>query len=206
MNKMWFFVVFVTLAGAALLALAGRIVPMTHAQDPQTAPAPGSAPANFHTAAFAAGCFWGVEETFRQVPGVIDTAVGYEGGTTLNPTYKTVCTDTTGHAETVQVQYDPAKVSYERLLDIFWLNHDPTTANRQGPDVGTQYRSVIFTFDDQQKDLAEKSKAQWQKKFRRPITTQIVPASTFWRAEEYHQRYSEKNGVVCHQPIFSETK
>ena len=152
-------------------------------------------------ATFGAGCFWGVEETFRQTPGVVETAVGYEGGTFENPTYKAVCTDRTGHAEVVEVEYDPAQISYEALLEVFWNNHDPTTLNRQGPDVGTQYRSVIFyhTPEQQQIALASKERKQESGKYKRPIVTQVVPASTFYRAEEYHQRYLEKRGLShCH--------
>lgn len=147
-------------------------------------------------AIFGAGCFWGVEESFRQVKGVTDTAVGYAGGTLDQPTYQDVCTDRTGHAEVVQVEYDPSQVSYETLLDVFWKAHDPTTLNRQGPDVGTQYRSVIFTYDDEQQAAAESSRAQLQAsgRFRRPIVTEIAPAPTFWRAEEYHQKYLAKRG------------
>ncbi|HWC20624.1 MAG TPA: peptide-methionine (S)-S-oxide reductase MsrA [Terriglobales bacterium] len=151
------------------------------------------------TATFGAGCFWGVEETFRQVPGVIDTAVGYLGGHTKNPTYKDVCTDETGHAEVVQVTYDPAKVSYEQLLDVFWGSHDPTTMNRQGPDIGTQYRSAIFFHSPEQERIARASKEKAQPKFRRPIVTEITPASAFYRAEEYHQKYLAKRGMShCH--------
>ena len=148
-------------------------------------------------ATFAAGCFWGVEETFRQTKGVTATAVGYSGGTLENPTYEDVCTDRTGHAEAVQVEYDPAQVSYEKLLDIFWNNHDPTTPNRQGPDVGTQYRSVIFYHGPEQQAVAvaSKEKLETSGKYQRPIVTAIVPATTFWRAEEYHQRYLEKRGM-----------
>jgi len=148
-------------------------------------------------ATFGAGCFWGVEETFRRLKGVISTAVGYSGGTTQNPTYEDVCTDRTGHAEVVQVEYDPARISYRDLLDIFWANHDPTTPNRQGPDVGAQYRSVIFYHSPEQKAEAENSKKNLEKtgKFRRAIVTQIEPASDFFRAEEYHQRYLEKRGA-----------
>jgi peptide-methionine (S)-S-oxide reductase len=147
-------------------------------------------------ATFAAGCFWGVEETFRTTPGVIDTAVGYTGGRAPNPTYEAVCTDTTGHAEAVEVAYDPHKVSYDDLLAVFWANHDPTTLNRQGPDVGTQYRSAIFYHDEEQRALAEASKRRIQEsgRFRRPIVTEIMPASTFYRAEDYHQRYLAKRG------------
>ena len=153
------------------------------------------------TATFGAGCFWGVEAAFRQVPGVVETAVGYEGGTLEKPSYRDVCSDRTGHAEVVQVTYDPAQVPYERLLEVFWENHDPTQVNRQGPDVGTQYRSVIFTHSDAQRAAATASKEALDRsgRFRRPIATQIVPASTFWRAEEYHQRYLEKRGLAtCH--------
>lgn len=147
-------------------------------------------------ATFGAGCFWGVETAFRQVPGVVDVAVGYTGGHYPDPTYRDVCTGQTGHAEVVELDYDPAKVSYETLLDVFWQIHDPTTPNRQGPDVGTQYRSAIFAHDDEQKKVAEASKASWDAsgRFRRPIVTEVVPASTFYRAEEYHQRYDEKHG------------
>jgi peptide-methionine (S)-S-oxide reductase len=149
-------------------------------------------------ATFAAGCFWGVEAAFRQVPGVVDAAVGYTGGALPDPTYEDVCTDRTGHAEAVQVEFDPAKVSYERLLDVFWDNHDPTTKNRQGPDVGTQYRSAIFYHDADQQKAASESKDRLEKsgRFRRPIVTEIVPAATFWRAEEYHQKYLEKRGLA----------
>ena len=153
------------------------------------------------TAMFGAGCFWGVEETFRQTKGVKDTAVGYAGGSTKNPTYKEVCTDRTGHAEVVRVTFDPAQVSYEKLLEVFWANHNPTQLNRQGPDTGSQYRSVIFFFGDEQKKVAEASKAKLEAsgKWKKPIVTQIVPAAEFTRAEEYHQRYLEKSGrTVCH--------
>jgi peptide-methionine (S)-S-oxide reductase len=147
-------------------------------------------------ATFGAGCFWGVEETFRNLKGVTSTAVGYAGGAKENPTYEDVCTDETGHAEVVQVEFDPAETSYDRLLDVFWSSHNPTTMNRQGPDVGTQYRSVIFYHSPAQKEAAEVSKANAQKsgRFPRPIVTQIEPAPKFWRAEEYHQRYLEKRG------------
>src|SRR5437588_11328885 len=141
-------------------------------------------------ATFGAGCFWGVEEAFRKLKGVSDTAVGYAGGTKDNPTYEDVCTDQTGHAEVVHVEYDPTQVSYGQLLQTFFANHDPTTKNRQGPDVGTQYRSVVFFYTPEQKAAAEKTKDELEKsgKFRRPIVTQIEPEPQFWRAEEYHQR------------------
>jgi peptide-methionine (S)-S-oxide reductase len=153
------------------------------------------------TATFGAGCFWGVEAAFRQIEGVTATAVGYMGGKTENPTYKEVCTDRTGHAEVVQVTYDPSKVSYERLLDLFWENHDPTALNRQGPDVGTQYRSVIFYHNPEQEAAAKASKARQEASGRhqRPIVTEIAPAPAFYRAEEYHQQYLEKRGLsTCH--------
>ena len=147
-------------------------------------------------AAFGAGCFWGVEETFRHVKGVVAAAVGYMGGSLANPTYEDVCTDKTGHAEVVQVEYDPAQVAYDELLKVFWENHDPTTLNRQGPDFGAQYRSVVFYHTPEQKAaaLAGKEKLQRSGRFARPIVTEIAPASNFWRAEEYHQRYLEKHG------------
>ncbi|HLW78607.1 MAG TPA: peptide-methionine (S)-S-oxide reductase MsrA [Terriglobia bacterium] len=149
-------------------------------------------------ATFAAGCFWGVEATYRQIDGVVATAVGYTGGKLDNPTYPDVCTDTTGHAEAVEVTYDPARVSYEALLKVFWQNHDPTTLNRQGPDVGTQYRSAIFFHSPEQEAAARTSKEALEKShaFKRPIVTQIVPAVTFWPAEDYHQQYLEKRGLA----------
>lgn len=146
------------------------------------------------TATFAAGCFWGVEAEFRAIPGVLRTTVGYTGGTRDNPSYQAVCTGRTGHAEAVQVTYDPAQVSYEELLDAFWKLHNPTQRNRQGLDWGTQYRSAIFTHDDAQAKAAEAAKERAQGGFRRPIVTQIEPAATFWPAEDYHQRYLEKRG------------
>jgi peptide-methionine (S)-S-oxide reductase len=152
-------------------------------------------------ATFGAGCFWGVEESFRQLLGVVETEVGYLGGHTNDPSYKDVCTDETGHAEVVQVTYDPATIRYEQLLDAFWSAHDPTTLNRQGPDVGTQYRSAIFFHSPEQERVARasKEKVQASGKFRRPVVTEITPASTFYRAEEYHQKYLAKRGVShCH--------
>ena len=147
-------------------------------------------------ATFGAGCFWGVEETFRKLKGVVSTAVGYAGGTKDNPSYEDVCTDETGHAEVVEVEFDPSQISYNQLLDIFWSNHNPTTLNRQGRDVGKQYRSVIFYHSPEQKAVAESSKDELEKsrRFNRPIVTQIELAPKFWRAEEYHQRYLEKRG------------
>ncbi len=152
-------------------------------------------------ATFGAGCFWGVEAGFRQVEGVIETAVGYMGGRLENPTYRDVCTDRTGHAEVVEVTFDPSQVSYEQLLDFFWNIHDPTTLNRQGPDVGTQYRSAIFFHSPEQEAAARASKERQQAsgRFKKPIVTEIIPASTLYRAEEYHQRYVEKHGLAsCH--------
>jgi len=154
-------------------------------------------------AVFAAGCFWGVEDAFRQVKGVTSTSVGYTGGHTKNPTYKEVCTDTTGHAEAVEVEFDPAQVSYRELLAVFFQSHDPTQLNRQGPDYGKQYRSAIFYQDAEQEVAARESKEALEKAgvFKRPIVTQIVPASEFYRAEEYHQQYFEKQGIrSCHLP------
>jgi peptide-methionine (S)-S-oxide reductase len=156
-------------------------------------------------ATFGAGCFWGVEAAFRNVPGVIGTTVGYSGGHVARPTYDDVCTDRTGHAEVVQVEYDPEMVSYERLLEFFWSSHDPTQLNRQGPDIGSQYRSVIFYHDDAQKVEAEESKARFQSmgRYRHPIVTQIVPAAPFYRAEEYHQQYLRKRGAEsCSDEFF----
>jgi peptide-methionine (S)-S-oxide reductase len=147
-------------------------------------------------ATFGAGCFWGVEIEFRNVPGVVDTAVGYEGGTLPNPTYEDVCSHTTGHAEVVQVEFDPEEVSYDQLLDVFWDVHDPTQVNRQGPDVGSNYRSVIFFHSPEQQEQALESKARVQARFDRSIATEISPASDFWRAEEYHQQYLVKRGLA----------
>ena len=152
-------------------------------------------------ATFAAGCFWGVEARFAQLPGVTATAVGYEGGTMPNPTYKAVCTDATGHAEAVEIDYDPAQIRYEQLLEAFFSLHDPTQLNRQGPDWGTQYRSVIFYHTPEQETAAKAAieRLTAEKRFNKPIATQVVPATTFWRAEEYHQKYLEKRGAVsCH--------
>ena len=149
-------------------------------------------------ATFAAGCFWGVEAAFRQVPGVLDAAVGYSGGGFPDPTYEDVCTGRTGHAESVEVEFDPARVSYDQLLDVFWENHDPTTKNRQGPDVGTQYRSAIFFHNPAQEKSALESKSRLEAsgRYRRPVVTEIAPAQHFWRAEDYHQRYLEKRGLA----------
>ena len=152
------------------------------------------------TATFAAGCFWGVEMTFRQVPGVLDAIVGYTGGHTENPSYREVCSDTTGHAEAIEITFDPGIVTYDQLLDLFWQMHDPTQVNRQGPDIGTQYRSAIFTHSEEQAQLARASRDRAQAGFNRAIATEIVPATPFFRAEAYHQRYFERNNVTCHVP------
>jgi peptide-methionine (S)-S-oxide reductase len=152
-------------------------------------------------ATFGAGCFWGIEAAFRRLPGVLDAAVGYSGGRTENPTYQDVCTDTTGHAEVVQVTFDSEKLSYEQLLDAFWTIHDPTQVNRQGPDYGKQYRTAIFFHSPEQEAVAKKSKQALDAsgKLRRPVATEITAAGPFWRAEEYHQRYLEKRGAAsCH--------
>lgn len=152
-------------------------------------------------ATFAAGCFWGVEDAFRQVPGVTSVTVGYTDGTMKNPSYKDVCSGRTGHAEAVEVEFDPARVSYLELLAVFWKSHDPTTLNRQGPDVGSQYRSAIFFHYAGQEAAARASKDVLIKEgvFKRPIVTEITPASEFYRAEEYHQQYFEKQGIKsCH--------
>ena len=145
-------------------------------------------------ATFGAGCFWGVEAAFRQIDGVTKTRVGYSGGTLENPTYEDVCSHTTGHAEVVEVTYDPEKVSYEQLLGVFWGKHDPTQLNRQGWDIGDQYRSVIFFHDEDQREAATSSKAQEQANFKAPIVTLVEPAQTFFEAEDYHQQYLEKRG------------
>ncbi len=158
-------------------------------------------PSKTQLATFGAGCFWGVEATFRKIKGVVNTSVGYEGGTYKNPSYQDVCYKETGHAEVVQIEYDPSEVTYSELLDVFWNNHNPTTLNKQGPDEGEQYRSVIFYHNEEQKELALKSKLKLEqsKKFKNQIVTQIVRASTFYKAEEYHQRYLEKKGLEsCH--------
>ncbi|MCE5197764.1 MAG: peptide-methionine (S)-S-oxide reductase MsrA [Armatimonadota bacterium] len=152
-------------------------------------------------ATFAAGCFWGVEDAFRRVKGVKSTVVGYTGGHTDNPSYKDVCTDLTGHAEAVEVEYDPLEITYDQLLDVFWSIHDPTTSNRQGPDVGSQYRSAIFYHTPEQRAAAEASRGKLEesRKYNNPIVTEITPAGQFWRAEDYHQQYTEKHGIAsCH--------
>jgi peptide-methionine (S)-S-oxide reductase len=194
---------------AALVGLAWTIAMAGCAPGPlATAPAAPATEASRETvkmktdtATFGAGCFWGVEAEFAREPGVVATAVGYCGGSTENPTYKEVCTDRTGHAEVVQIQFDPTKVSYEKLVDVFFELHDPTTLNRQGPDVGTQYRSVIFYHTPEQEQIARAVMDRLAKsgEFSSPIVTQIVPAPPFYRAEEYHQQYFKKHGMeTCH--------
>lgn len=155
--------------------------------------------AQLQEAAFGAGCFWGVEDRFRVLPGVAMTEVGYMGGHTDHPTYEEVCSDASGHAEVVHLQFDPDKITYEQLLDLFWRSHNPTTKNRQGPDVGTQYRSVIFTYSEEQERLAEASKRVLEESHRwpNPVVTEILPAPVFHRAEEYHQQYHLKHGGSC---------
>lgn len=152
---------------------------------------------NMEIATFGAGCFWGVEEKFRTMSGVVSTAVGYMGGETEHPTYQDVCTDDTGHAEVVYIEFDPSRVSYQQLLDVFWKSHNPTTRNRQGPDIGSQYRSVIFYYSDEQKQIAEQSKKDLDdaRVYPHPIVTEIMPAAPFYRAEEYHQQYLAKRGL-----------
>jgi len=189
----------------AVSAEAGGVGDMASApprsMDAVTETAQGRGGNKLEKATFSAGCFWGVEETFRKLEGVTSTTVGYTGGSTENPTYEQVCSGHTGHAESVEVIYDPAKISYDRLLDVFWSNHNPTTPNRQGPDVGTQYRSAIFYHSPEQQAaaVASRDRLQASGKFRSPIVTQILPAGPFYRAEEYHQRYLEKQGRgSCH--------
>jgi peptide-methionine (S)-S-oxide reductase len=184
-------------------ALPGRSQPMPVPARHEVLGAPlrPPYPEGSSVAEFALGCFWGEEKTFWQIPGVITTAVGYEGGFTPNPTYEEVCSGRTGHAETVRVVFDPAKVSYRELLKVFWESHNPTQGMRQGNDRGSQYRSAIFYHSPEQKAEAEQTIARLnaEKKFSKPIATQVVPAETFWRAEEYHQKYLEKRGALsCH--------
>lgn len=182
---------YVTLLSAAFLTGCEELEIVNHSND-KTEKLSG----DYETAYFAAGCFWGVEAAFRNVDGVTETAVGYMGGHTVNPTYKQVCYERTGHAEAVKVRFDPSKVSYRQLLEVFWTIHNPTTLNRQGPDVGDQYRSAIFASDKKQYDAAIQSRADLAHsgKFYDPIVTQITRAKQFYRAEEYHQRYLEKQG------------
>ncbi len=147
-------------------------------------------------ATFAAGCFWGVEAAFQKIKGITKTTVGYTGGKTKNPTYEQVCTNKTGHAEAIQIMYNPEQIKYDRILETFWSIHDPTQLNRQGPDIGTQYRSAIFHHSEEQKKIAEQSKESKQKQYNKKIVTEIIPAQEFYPAEEYHQKYLEKQGVT----------
>ena len=169
---------------------------------PSSTTQPDATPADTsHVATFGAGCFWGVEQIFSRQPGVLATSVGYMGGTVPSPTYELVCTDTTEHAEVVQVTYDPSVIPYSALIDVFWHLHDPTHVDRQGPDVGRQYRSVVFTHDAEQARIAAETKAAIDAsgKLRRPVATEIIPATTFWKGEQYHQRYFDRRGVDgCH--------
>jgi peptide-methionine (S)-S-oxide reductase len=176
-------------------ARLSRIVFLSILAASWSAVAAEKSPGHLEKATFAAGCFWHVEATFRKVPGVVSVTSGYTGGTTENPSYEQVCSDRTGHAEAVEIEYDPARVSYDTLLDVFWAEHDPTTPNRQGWDVGSQYRSAIFYHTPEQRAAAIASKNRLEKsgRYARPIVTQIVPAATFYKAEEYHQRYYEKH-------------
>ncbi len=153
---------------------------------------------NIEKATFAAGCFWGVESAFCQVEGVISTTVGYSGGNTKNPTYEEVCADKTGHAESVLIEFNPELITYEKLLELFWSIHDPTTLNRQGPDIGSQYRSIVFYHSEEQKNMAIyiKDKLEKSKRFSRKIVTEIIPSTVFYKAEEYHQKYFQKHGLV----------
>jgi peptide-methionine (S)-S-oxide reductase len=181
---------------------SGEVGTMNDSKETTRPVGKANVPEGCEVATFAAGCFWGVEAAFRQVKGVVDTCVGYTGGSVANPTYKLVCTGRTGHAEAVQIVYDPSVVTYQELLDVFWNCHDPTTPNRQGPDVGTQYRSAIFYHTPEQESAAKASKERLERsgRFKRPIVTQIVPEAELYRAEEYHQRYLEKHGQVsCRQ-------
>lgn len=178
----------------------GRTAPEQAETAPPTTPEGYVVPETLQVATFGAGCFWGVEEAFRQVPGVVSTAVGYTGGTTPNPTYKEVCGHHTGHAEAVEVVFDPSRVSYDQLLEVFWSNHDPTTPNRQGWDIGSQYRSAVFVHSPEQEAAARASAAALEAsgRYRRPVVTEITPASTFYRAEEYHQQYlARRGGGAC---------
>lgn len=178
------------------LSASGTVRPSGLGGDPGHAGrgTPLAAAPGHELAAFAAGCFWGSENTFRHVKGVVATAVGYTGGHTENPTYESICAHGTGHAETVLVEFDPKIVSYEKLLETFWTSHDPTTKNRQGPDVGDQYRSAVYTFSPAQEAAARASMAEEQKHRAKPITTELGPIKAFWKAEDYHQQYDEKTG------------
>jgi peptide-methionine (S)-S-oxide reductase len=194
--------------GAGLLALIAVVIsvsagPRGRGGETPTDRGTGKDESRMEKAVFGAGCFWGVEETFRKVKGVTATRVGYMGGSVENPTYRQVCSDTTGHTEVCEVTFDPGVISYGKLLEVFWKVHDPTQVNRQGPDVGKQYRSVIFYSSEEQKAAAEKSRKELaaSDRYEKPVATAIEPAKTFWPAEDYHQRYFEKRGGGgCHLP------
>ena len=202
-------IAFSVIAVSSLLAVVGCASPAIGAVGPSSGSKVGTNPGNIEKAgpyhlkpsgnhklaSFSAGCFWGTEDIFRQVPGVVATAVGYTGGHLDNPTYEDVCTHTTGHAETVLVEFDPAKTSYKKLLAVFWENHDPTTPNQQGPDFGTNYRSAIWCFDQDQLAQAKQSLAEAQSKLKHRIVTEINMTQPFWLAEDYHQQYDEKHGT-----------
>jgi peptide-methionine (S)-S-oxide reductase len=189
-------------AAAMILVLAAFGVRLAWTGETASTLAAAKGVEGMEKATFAAGCFWGVEASFRKVEGIVSTRVGYTGGITENPTYEDVCSHRTGHAEAVEVTYDPDKLTYDQLLDVFWRTHDPTQKHRQGPDVGSQYRSAIFYHSDAQKSaaLASKERLTQSGKHRKPVVTEIAPASTFWQAEEYHQQYMEKHGLgaSCH--------
>lgn len=193
---------FFGLAGFSSYSAFSQTSPSAHKAPPQElhlAPTSYKAPAGrpLQRAILAGGCFWGLEKHLRETPGVTATAVGFTGGTTKNPTYEDVCTGKTGHAEAVMVEFDPARLSYRQLIERFWQIHNPCTQDRQGPDIGNQYRSAIFYFNDQQKEVAEQSKKDSADLFKRPIVTQILPAAEFYMAEDYHQQYAEKTGRSC---------
>ena len=205
MNKLLFAFPLVVLSGCR--SSGADVAPRTEASTPLVAPKVGTDPghvgrgtalrprAGNQLAAFAAGCFWGVEDTFRQVPGVVATAVGFTGGHTTDPSYEMVCTHTTGHAETVLVEFDPQRVSYATLLNVFFKNHDPTTKNRQGPDEGDQYRSEVFSFSAEQTEAARVARDREQAELGKTVVTLVEPMGRFWKAEEYHQQYDEKTGT-----------
>ncbi len=201
--KWYLFFVFILIVSVVLILTSGcrenkmmEPAQADNAVDTQTYDQPEALKENLELATFGAGCFWGVEASFRKIPGVVSTSVGYSGGNLENPTYKQVCSDRTGHAEVVQVVFDPEKVDYTALLDLFWEMHNPTTPNRQGPDIGSQYRSVIFYHNEDQQKAARESKEKLNAsgKYRSEVVTQIEPAQTFYRAEDYHQQYLEKRG------------
>lgn len=203
MRTIWIIISIVAVAVAVVTFRLGAADTKSQAKSDTADAAADTAPKgqqetnNMAKATFGAGCFWGVEAAFRQIEGVKATAVGYAGGHTENPTYREVCSDKTGHAEVVEVEYDPTQIAYEQLLKVFWESHDPTQRNRQGPDIGSQYRSVIFFHTPEQEATAFQSKEELEKsgRYNRPIATSIEPAQPFWKAEDYHQQYLEKRGL-----------